>query len=57
MIKGMDTFGNCQKPVFSLGICQHNMYKTTNLRKKLDSILVIEVAREQKWAFDNVNPL
>ena len=47
MIKGMDTFGNCQKPVFSLGICQHNMYKTTNLRKKFDSILVIEVAREQ----------
>ena len=28
----MDTIGNCQRPVFSLGVSQH-MDKITNLRK------------------------
>ena len=24
-IKALDTFGNCQRPVFSLGVYQHNL--------------------------------
>ena len=32
----MDTIGNCQRPVFSLGVSQH-MHKITN-RENLNSI-------------------
>ena len=31
-LKTLDTFGNCQRPVFSLGVSQH-MHKITNLWK------------------------
>ena len=31
-LKGLDTFGNCQRPVFSLG-AYHYMHKITNLWK------------------------
>ena len=31
-VKGMHTFGNCQKPGFSLGVSQH-MHIVTNLWK------------------------
>ena len=31
--KDLDTFGNCQRPVFSLGVSQHMHYKITNLNK------------------------
>ena len=44
-LKALDTFDNCQTPVFSLGVSQH-MHKTTNLWTFL--IKVIEVARD-KW--------
>ena len=30
IIKTLDTFGNCQRPVFSLGVSQHE-HKITNL--------------------------
>ena len=36
-LKILDTFGNCHRPVFSLGTSQH-MHKTTNLWKYLNSI-------------------
>ena len=29
-LKALDTFGNCQRPLFSLGVSQH-MYKITDL--------------------------
>ena len=29
-LKTLDTFGNCRRPVFSLGVSQH-MHKITNL--------------------------
>ena len=29
-LKTMDTIGNCQRPVFTLGVSQH-MHKITNL--------------------------
>ena len=32
LVKAMDTIGNCQRPVFSLGVSQH-MHKMTNLWK------------------------
>ena len=33
-LKTLDTIGNCQRPVFSLGVSQHTcMHKITNLRK------------------------
>ena len=32
ILKALDTFGNCQRPVFLLGVPQH-MHKITNLRK------------------------
>ena len=32
ILKALDTFGNCRKPVFSLGVPQH-VHKITNLRK------------------------
>ena len=31
-LKTLDTIGNCQRPVFSLGVSQH-MHTITNLRK------------------------
>ena len=31
-LKALDTFGNCQRPVFSLGVSQH-MHKISNLWK------------------------
>jgi hypothetical protein len=31
-LKALDTFGNCQRPVFSLGVSQH-INKITNLWK------------------------
>ena len=30
LLKAVDTIGNCQRPVFSLGVSQH-MHKITNL--------------------------
>ena len=30
-LKTQDTIGNCQRPVSSLGVSQHNMHKITNL--------------------------
>ena len=44
ILKALDTFGNCQRPVFLLGVPQH-MHKITNLRKILAQ-LVFEFARE-----------
>ena len=38
-LKTLDTTGNCQRPVFSLGVCQHN-------KKTCEKLMVIEVARE-----------
>ena len=32
VLKTLDTYGNCQRPLFSLGVSQH-MHKITNLRK------------------------
>ena len=32
-LKTLDTLGNCQRPVFSLGVSQH-MHKITNLIRK-----------------------
>ena len=36
LLKALDTFGNCQRPVFSLGVSKHNMRKIT-LCESLDS--------------------
>ena len=33
-LKALDTFGNCQRPAFSLGVSQH-MHKITHLRNFL----------------------
>ena len=32
-LQTLETFGSCQRPVFSLGVFQHNMHKITNLLK------------------------
>ena len=42
-LKALDTFGNCQRPVFSLDVYQH-MHKLPNLCKFLAQ-LVVEFAR------------
>ena len=42
-LKESDTFGNCQRPVFSLGASQH---MHTNKPVKTFPQLVIEVARK-----------
>ena len=44
-LKTLDTVGNCQRAVLSLGLSHHNLHQIKHLWK-LDSILVIEVARE-----------
>ena len=33
LLKALGTFGNCQRPVFALGVSQHNMHKITNCEK------------------------
>ena len=43
-LKALDTFGNCQRPVFVLGVSKH-MPKITTLWKKLTQF-VIKSARE-----------
>ena len=42
-LKTLDTIGNCQRPVFSLGVSQH-MHKTTNLWK-----FELKKLRDKKW--------
>ena len=45
VLKTLDPIGNCQRPVFSLGV-SHHMHNITNLRTKFElNILVIEVAK------------
>ena len=44
-LKTVDTIGNCQRPVFSLGVSQH-MHKITNLWKFELNKLVIHLVRE-----------
>ena len=33
VLKALDTIGNCQRPVISLGVSQHDMHKIKNLWK------------------------
>ena len=40
-LKAPDTFGNCQRPVFSRGVSKHNMHTCENLGSN-----VIDVVRE-----------
>ena len=46
LLKAVDTIGNCQSPVFSLGVSQH-MHDITKLVKILTQLLV-KVARYLK---------
>ena len=46
ILKALNTFGNCQRPVFSLGVSHYNRKKTSLWKFGLN-FLVIEVAR--KW--------
>ena len=47
-LKRMDTIGNCQRPVFSLGVAQH-MHKQTNLWKfELNWLRSCEIIMEEK---------
>ena len=43
-ICSLKALGNCQRPVFSLGLSQYNVYK--NKPVKIWTQLVIEVARK-----------
>ena len=31
LLSAVDTFGNCQRLAFTVGVSQHNMHKITNL--------------------------
>ena len=43
-LKALDALGNCQRPVFSLGVSQHTMYAYNNKSVKIWTQLVIKVA-------------
>ena len=42
VLKTVDTIGNCQNPVFSLGVSQH-MHKVTNLGRQTCEIITKEI--------------
>ena len=45
ILKTLDTIGDCQRLVFTVGVSQHNMHKNNNKPVKIRAKSVVEVAR------------